>query len=1051
MAALRRKFKKAADPSVDAILAQPLARLRMGLAVLNADKKMAFSESDFQVFVQKLYGATADPVYLNQEMKSVLKAMSTGRAPDDPNITRPETQLLWAAALVFIMKNREALAPQWTAPDATAPITETALWNALTTTPRAIEELVQHAFYVTEATRNPTTKLRWGKPGSWFYFSPSENIINSDFLISLIGGFEHTRGVLFHEIGHSQLTVKFLPTMLKVKAEIDALHEKKKAQNGKLSKEEYIKLRMLNVEWKLRFELMDKTENAVVNRYATNMGNQLAQDYGYSLNQTATTISGFGRMVAESDRRAREKAGKPEAAPKEALSEEQIDLMRKAIREQREAAEKAGLPPEIIDQIKRVEKEFEARVKAEVRQKSGQPSAAQRLQNIHNAINLVFFKNNEYFPNTKKDWLRIGVNPDWIRRGRDVKASNDNLADGEYHADFQLFLELCGGAKGLEHLQPAPRDRLLGRAYYNKLTDDYADQRNAIAERIWDEYIEPFIDELRDEVEEQIKEQMEQKEKQKQDGQEGEPDEGDGQDGEGQESDGEGKPGKKGKKGKKGKPGQGGESGDPSDEKDEGGEEGEDSDNDADGEDADGDPKDGKEKGKGKSKKSKDLAQDGVSEDEKVDVDGVGDMPDIETPPDGPGEGKDADAKKDKDGKDGKGKKGKKDKGESEGKTLEELMEELERRKKEQEEKAKKKKKGQDGQDADGDGDGDEEGDEPGQQAGEGGKILDIEDLADKDWSDYSVLLEALTPMISQVARIMKEIRKRQVEKIQKQSRSLEQLPQDNEIRRLDQRAHRDLIIKQKTGQEMEDRDLNRFRKNKTIEKPTTMDIVVMIDGSGSMDTKNLGANGRVSAMHVALSSAIVLYEASKHVDANVYICMWGNDDPILLAQPGDDNIKIGENLAKAIKGLNSGTSLAPSFGKMVKAMVENKEKGKPNAGYSHFMVLSDGDIFDSGKAEDLIEKMFMASKYFTLDFAIIKKPNGYNAVTQMEALANKLQSRLPHQRVDSISGQDPEKLTIGIIGMLLDKLRGCNSFIAVPKHEKRSAFRRALISMDVK
>jgi mannosyltransferase OCH1-like enzyme len=239
MAALRRKFKKAADPSVDAILAQPMSRLRMGLAVLNADKKMAFSEADFQTFVQKIYGATADPTYLNQEIKSVLKAMATGRAPDDPNITRPETQLLWAAALIFIMKNREALAPQWTAPDATAPITETALWNALTSTPRAIEELVQHAFYVTEATRNPTTKLRWGKPGSWFYFSPDENIINSDFLISLIGGFEHTRGYLFHEIGHSQLTVKFLPTMLKLKEKIDAIHEKKKAQNGKLSKEEF--------------------------------------------------------------------------------------------------------------------------------------------------------------------------------------------------------------------------------------------------------------------------------------------------------------------------------------------------------------------------------------------------------------------------------------------------------------------------------------------------------------------------------------------------------------------------------------------------------------------------------------------------------------------------------------------------------------------------------------------------------------------------------------------------------------------------------------------
>lgn len=1035
MTGLRRKFRQA-DGSADSILADPYTRLRIALkSLMPAEGAPEFTSALFEEFTHALARSTADQSYLDRELPAVVAAIAKGQPPEAPNISRPETQLLWAAALIYIIRNHEKIKSGWTAEHAGAPLLQSELWRSLTSAPYATEEMINHHFYLSEAMRNPKVKMRWGAPGSWFYFSPEENLINADFLLSLLGGFEHTRSILFHEIGHSQLTVKFLPSMDRIQEQIGALQDKKEAQGGRLSGEDYLEMRMLTAEWKLRMQLIDKTENAVVNRYAANMGKVLAQDYGYSLNHTATTLSGYGAAIMGYD--AARKGGGAQDAP----------------------------GPE-----------------------AAQAQAERRLTTIMNAINMVFFKNNAYFPNTKAGWLRLGIDPDLIRRDR--HGANDNARpEGKFSADFKLFLELCGGQDGLEHLQPSAKDRIYGREYYNSLTDSCADRRNAIAERIWDEFIEPFMPELRNEIKEQIQKQMEQKQQQQkqqkgkqQDGQ-GQEDEGQGesqeQGGQSQESQNQG--GKSGSKGQKGRKSdetqdQSGDSAGPG----QGGDDPAGSENDSGGEDS-GQDRDGKGNSSGRGKLAEDLAREGVSEDKHVDVENVGSMPDVETPPKAPGRDNGADAKagqgKDAakdgkgDGKDkGRGKGGDGDEGDA--KSLEELMEDLARRKKEAAEKAKssegqKAGKAEDtgagkGQGADADGKGDKDmkdadGDSPSQQAGGGGKEIKIEELAARDWSDYAGLVDEIAPLISQVARMMEKIRDRQIQKMNVRSRHLEQLPQDNDVGRLDRAAHRDLIVKQRTGQDIGDNDLNRFRRDETVDRPITPDFVFMIDGSMSMNFPIAGK--KATHMHVALLSAIVLYEAAKKIDANVYISLWGNATPLLLAQPGDEKAKIGENLARAIRGLNSGTDLAPSFREVIRSIVENTEKTQPYAGYTHFMVLSDGDINDRQKSEEVIERLFQASKYVTLDFGVIKRKGGdphslyaqINSKSDMEKVAENIQAKLPHQKVGSIVDNDPDKLTLGIVGLLIEKLLACNSFTAVPQGRKQSAFRRTLMSLDAK
>lgn len=973
---LRRAFQ-GADASVDTLLADPLVQLRIALSAARGDG-VAFGVQEINGFIGQLLAVTpaVRQEAVEDELELVKQAVLTGAAPAEFNLSSPETQLLWAAALILIQKNPALAEQSWLPQNRAKTLTETPLWQGMIATPRATEELLQHAFYVTEALRNPTARIRWGPPGSWFYFSPDENIINVDFLLSLIGGMEHTRSILFHEIGHSQLTVKFPDRMVALRQEIDDLKEA--AKGRKMTEEEYMKLRLVSAEWHLRMQLFDKTENDCVNRYTANMGRQLAQDYGYSLNHVTTTLSGFGAQVMRHD--------------------------------------KGAKPPE------------------------GVPETDRRWGALMTAINLVFFKNNAYFPHTRTGWRRLGVDTDYISSAPKISANDNDVFPS---ADFARLVELCGGKEGLEHLQPAPRDRLYGRAWYNRLTDEFADRRNAIAEQIWNLYIEPFLPDLMKEIEKVIKEEMEQKKQEQkgqpgQDGQEGDPQQGQGE-GQGQDGDGQGQSGQKGQKGQKGKKGgqKGGESekGDSDDAPESGeGEGGEETDKDADGQ------------GKGEpGQVAREAAKSGAGEG-KVDVDGVGDMPDVETPSDSPGE---------KPGQDnGKDAKNGKDSGQGDpGKTLDELMEEA--RKQQEKNKGKDKGKGQ-GEKSEGESD-DSDSRDPGKGAGSGGKPVTLEQLNNVGTIPYSKIVESFMPFISLIARMMQKIRERQVEKVSKVSRSLEPLPQGNEIRRLDRNAHRNLIIKQKTGQELGDSDLNRFRKNVQVEQPTTLDIVLMIDGSGSMDSK-VGLT-KVSALEIAMASAIAIHEAAKRIDANVYICMWGNSDPLILAQPGDDHATISENISKAMKGLNSGTDLAPAVKKMVRTISENREKGNAQSGYTHFMVLSDGDINDDKNAQDMITKLFRASKYVTMDFAVIKTGtsnqhyvNGkWESITAMEKLAQTLQTALPHQNIGVVTGNGPEKLPLAIVGMLLDKMRSCGSFRAVPTHLKRGTIRRALTSMEIK
>lgn len=1031
---------------IESILREPLARHRLLLnnhlrAAQNPENENPFSFDDLRDFISKIPSRDADFI---KEAQNVIDALTTGVAPRPPKFETPETQLIWGAALAFLTINPEHML-QWKTPVENGYVQGTELWKQITGTKRAYQELLTHAHHVREALRDKDTKYGWGEPGSGFTFQRNKNVINIDLMQSLIVGFEHARADVYREVGLSLLSVTYPRRMQELFKEMRPLMQKaqqaqgkgkgKKGKGPKLKPEEYKQLMMLQTEWELRHMMFAAAEENVTNRFVSNMGRQMLQDFSVSLNNTAVTFRGMGLTRIP---------GKDDA------SEE-----------------------------------------------------LRRYMNLCNAVQLSFFQNNSLFENTDSGWGKVGINPNLVRKTATLKSRPDDKKDdndGIAHPDFQHLRELCGGPDGLENLQPKAHERLFGwRNMQNRIARCDAD-RKAVIEEIWklfgEELIQNILKHANDQLDEQLEKAKQDQQDQDQD-QDGDENDQDGDDG--QENEGGGSPqkGQKGQKGKKGKKQRGTPQGDMSDDMDEDGDDadqdgqdqdgqdqdgqdqkgkkdknqkdkkdkgdkskgdkgekgeeqdGEDQDGQGDGEDQDGqdqDGQDGDQQGAGKEGK---LGQD---DDETVPVEGAGDMPapkssseipaDEQDPSNGQdGEGQDADGQ-DADGQDADGQDA--DGDDADGAMTEEQLED--------------KVSDMDGQDADGDeADGqDADGDEAdGQQQGKkkvkskkpskqaGSSDGKLEDLSKKDWREYNKRIAELAGPINRVRKLFKDVQERQLQRKQVTSRTLDIIPENSEVKeRFNAEAHRNMAVKKASGQ-LEENDLKRFHKDEPKFTPTEIDIVIMIDGSGSMKGRPLDS---------ALQAGAIMFEAAsgKDMNMNVYVGIWGNDDPPIIIRPGADRIQIGQAMEAARPGLSSGTDLAPAIRKVAQVIAEQRGKSGTMSGFTHVLIVSDGDINsyggDAEEARKRMQDLFTYADKVTFDVAIIGRQG-----TAMEQTAKKVKGHKPYHDVGITIGSDGNTIPLEIVGLLLDKVRKCGSFIAVPNTQKRRAMQKALNKMDKK
>jgi hypothetical protein len=68
-----------------------------------------------------------------------------------------------------------------------------------------------------------------------------------------------------------------------------------------------------------------------------------------------------------------------------------------------------------------------------------------------------------------------------------------------------------------------------------------------------------------------------------------------------------------------------------------------------------------------------------------------------------------------------------------------------------------------------------------------------------------------------------------------------------------------------------------------------------------------------------------------------------------------------------------------------------------------------------------------------------------------MEKMAKSITSRKPAQDVGITLEGNPNEVPMAIIGLLLNKIQKCGSFIAIPKDQKRRAIQKAHNKMEKK
>ncbi len=393
------------------------------------------------------------------EKPRILRAIQSGSISVTPNLSTPATQLAWGIASLHLHTNEKARHP-WGREYISREtefgsykgklLHESSFWKTLVQSPDAQAEL---DFYKTALLRQIPDRpipVRWGNPDSHFYWDPREKLVNMDLLKSLIGGFEHTRAITLHEIGHADLSRQYSPTMQAIHQELIELEAKSKQQQNHLSEQDYLRMARLSKEWELRHDLWNSAEDNTVNAYAAEFRAFRRQFMADSVNYVRAALSDIH----------------PDIPLPDPLPEWQF--------------------PETVQ------------------------AAHHLFAQLSNIILLAFYAENHLFPNTLEGWHQTGIMPEHLRQFHKNADGQWEVKDHDWQAAFHRLMDWMVGSEGMTALRPTALDRLKGAAAYHSIAEALNDRRTSIIDNIWDQFAAPYAEILLQEHMQQVKQQMEQ-------------------------------------------------------------------------------------------------------------------------------------------------------------------------------------------------------------------------------------------------------------------------------------------------------------------------------------------------------------------------------------------------------------------------------------------------------------------------------------------------------------------------------------------------------------
>ncbi|MCB9233221.1 MAG: hypothetical protein H6581_16310 [Bacteroidia bacterium] len=1031
---------------------------------------------------------------LPEEFDKVKEALATGFAPQAPNLSTPERQLLWGGAFLYLMYN-PSLQQIWPKQRRSRNMIQNPLWKQVLGAHHVRFLRALFGSHIFNLLKSNELLIGWGPPGSWFAYYPGRpGQINCDLLYSMLTGFDHARACAIHEIAHAVQTKGFPESVQKVHQELVVLEGKEALSGGRLAPKEHKRKDYLKQLHKLKSHFFNAAEDNCVNRFTEQIGSIFGQNYGYSLNYFYTAMGDVGRRFTS------EEDPYPEDSPSARFNNlayilsrvflannglftnspegwrlvkarpEWINGRNRANPEEHLSAEASF--QQLMEMCAEVEHKFPP-----LQQLAGGPehyaemateSATERFALIEEIWDLYAqdlvdqMLDEEEFPDEEEieealDRFQMEINkpPEQPKQedDKDEDEEKDEKEDKNPNPPDQSSKD-SEDHSSKKDMPEQPNQEKPEAAEETPENEDDADNESGT----------DAVDGGEDGKEEEV--EMEQKSSEN-------PDEGEGEESEGESEQAE--------PGEEGEPEEAGAEGEEDDS--EAGEEGEDGDEGEDGQSEEDGTEDGGED-------AGDAQQDAGGEGEEVEVgadtEGEGDKVNAQ-PEFKPDPNKDKNAAKVEEQPDNDPTQPKDNEDvemvleEDEEKAVAELSEPEKSPEHEVPEDQERQDDGNMDQGVGGDDAGGvldrtylpdealasiadlmdalrEASEEPEEEEDDrirddGSEVkeqqaapkftipqaLSLDELANGSWENFATRVSMHGPIIGLMAQALGKLKDAQLKFIHKISKKHSLTPEGGDLRRYDHAAAQRLIDQFSKQEKFDKDDLNLFRKDHRIPAPTRPTRIILIDGSRSM---SMGSSPL--PIDKAMQEAVIDYMASKMAGYDTYISMFGPKNPLIIAKPGDNPVEIGKRIEKVHGGLNTMTFLSPALMQIIQLVAYRKKFEEAFVGFTNFVVYTDGDIDDLPHTRAIIQQVIEYVPKSTFDFVLVTNKRG----TPMDILIRTLEIKNPIHEIGVTRGDANRKFPMSLTSTykLANRLRrAAVTGIADPAFTRTGQFRRLL------
>lgn len=311
--------------------------------------------------------------------------------------------------------------------------------------------------------------------------------------------------------------------------------------------------------------------------------------------------------------------------------------------------------------------------------------------------------------------------------------------------------------------------------------------------------------------------------------------------------------------------------------------------------------------------------------------------------------------------------------------------------------------------------------------------------------AEYRKMISGHGEIIARTNAFFKKIKEKQRKQLEQISRKMQLLPEDNSTRGFSLDAHRRLLDKMNGGSSIDLKDFERFKtQNKNREVSASIDVAVLIDGSGSM-------SGR--PFENALTVGCILYEAARNIkDMNIYMyIMSNNHKPLCIAHPDYAVADISKNLERVRgRAYSDNDHILSSVRKFLEdsCEFEKKQRQGERVGVSHIFAVTDGINcdYDQYNVNDELEKIVTGTRFVSLDYLFID--SSWSDQPLAMPLIRKLQNNRGTRKIGYVNINNGEEIPPKMVEMLASRLRETDLSNTPLRREKNLITQKLLNNM---